>query len=211
MGLVDAGVQYGDLDPGAVEPGLPGRRGADLRDTPVQGRLAPAVQPYPGDARCRRPGSVSPVAGGGQRLPDLGRVALGRGQRLPGDGGQATAHADVRGGHGGFGGRPALPGVRDDQRHRAAVRVVVASPQQPCDVEQAAVQGALADQGQGIGGHDVGVGPDLPDGHRDVLASRAGLDADHLPIAIDMGPVAGDQCDDGPGAPVRRSRCPEGL
>lgn len=58
MGLVDAGVQYGDLDPGAVEPGLPGRRGADLRDTPVQGRLAPAVQPYPGDARCRRPGSV---------------------------------------------------------------------------------------------------------------------------------------------------------
>ena len=62
VGRVDTGVEDGDLDALAVEPGGPGLVGADLLDGLVEAGLADAVEPHVGDA------------GGGPRV--AGRVSV---------------------------------------------------------------------------------------------------------------------------------------
>ncbi len=74
MGLIDTGVEYRDLDGGAVVPGLPDRRGVDLSGAAVEGGVHPAVQPDLGVAAT--PAALTLF--GGELLPEPAQAGCRR-------------------------------------------------------------------------------------------------------------------------------------
>ncbi|SFC42353.1 hypothetical protein SAMN05421773_103254 [Streptomyces aidingensis] len=203
MGLVHSGVQHGDGDAGAVVAGPPCLGGADLRNAVVEGGLVGGVQPDPLDAvGGERGGAVVP---GGEPLPDGVGLLLADADRRAADAGQRP----VRTGRGGAEGAAVPAGrvvVGDDERQIVSAVVVVAGPDQAAHVEQAAVQGAGADQGGGVARDDIGVVVVAAHRHGDVRAAVRRVDRQHPALAVGLDPVAGEQRDG-----VRRrapGRCP---
>ena len=77
---VDAGVEQGDRDARAVEPGGPGLGCPDLGHALVQARLDASVEPQLGEAGPQRRRGVARVEGRRDRVPERADVTLGRGQ-----------------------------------------------------------------------------------------------------------------------------------
>ncbi|UMG95004.1 hypothetical protein [Nocardioides sp. TF02-7] len=147
---VDAGVEHGDRDAAAVEPGLPRGGGADLRHALVEGHLDPAVEPDLVDV-AERGGALPPAVDrrgeAGQPVAEGVRALL---VELDADTVDALQpHGDVGGRHVGL----RAVAVGHDQRQLLDRRVVVALLDQPGHVEQLGVE-PLRHQGLHVVGHD---------------------------------------------------------
>jgi hypothetical protein len=151
---VGAGVQHRDLDPGAVDPGRPRGRRADLRGALGEVGMLTAIQPDLG--RAGRRGLRD------QRRPRLPGAVLGDPHGPAPD---ARQRAD-RAGAGRDGRHGRRRGRGQDQRHAVAVRVVVALLDQRRHIEQPAVDPIGGQVRQRLIRQDV-----------QVLADRLGPDA----------------------------------
>ncbi len=189
---VDAGVEDGDLDAGAGQPGLPGGGCADLFDVRVGARGDPAVQPdlgLPGDAHLRLAspeGRQRSLVGAHRHCPDarqLGGPACLEGTQVA---------------------RPRL----HDQREGAAVGVAVPVGEQALHVEQLGVDLPAPDQRDRVQGQDLQPVPGLGGAERDALASGGRPHRRRVPAVARGGErddVTGDQRDR-PGGAARGGR-----
>lgn len=197
MVLVDSGVEYGDLDAGAVITGGPGGRSADLRHAPVEGGPASAVQPHLLHRRRsgelgRSLGIATGGAGVGHGVPELGAARLDGAHGLAVDDGERTADACPGPGERAHRGCLAAP-EGDDQRQVGPARVVVAVRHQLGDVEQPSVQLALRQQQLRVAWHNLSVPGDHPDRERHPLPALRPLNPGDAAGAVHLNPVAGDQ------------------
>ncbi len=185
---VDAGVQYGDLHAGALVPGLPGVRRADLRDALVEHRTHLAVQPDLGDTAVQRAG-----AGAGlQRFPQLRQLVLRGGQGAAADRRQMPRRRRtgevLRG--------PGAGGVLDDEREARGVAVPVSD--QLVDVEQVHVQDAARHERYGVARQYAEPAVGLDRVERDAFAAGRRADRGGLLAGARVGQlddVTGDQGD----------------
>lgn len=171
--------------------------GADLRDARVEGGADLAVQPQTGDRQRRSGHRRAGVRAAGDRLPEGRGVGLGRVERLAPDDGQRAAVVGDPGERVRCGGEGLRPGaaarVADDQRQRAAVRVVVPVLDQLGDVEQPPVEHAVRDHAQGVLRDDVRVAVLAPHREAGPLAARAAQDPGDPAVGADDDAVTGDE------------------